>query len=186
MALKEWLWIPAVALVVLFTLVLCWKFFSDYTCCPCRRRTPEPVLPTHHQAHTTRPQHFWGTPSYVPGEIPSVGPSLPHYYTLSENDSPNLHMKFGDLPVTQVLTTDHGIPTLDLHNMTVREATRITNEFLRQSQHGHNMVKIVTGRGLHTEDGIPKVKPAIATLLNNLDYEFREVHKGGCFEVFLS
>ncbi|XP_045603378.2 uncharacterized protein [Procambarus clarkii] len=132
------------------------------------------------------------SPSYAPKIPPptvprraQIPPSSPHSYALSPNNSPNLHLKFVDIPISDVLKTDHGITTLDLHHMTVREATQTTNKFLRQSV-GQHKVRIVTGRGLHSEGGTPKLKPAIALLLKRRGFEFREVNNGGCFEVTLS
>lgn len=168
----NWLWIPAVVLVSLFVVVLCWLFFKDYTCCPCRRkRSQEPVLPTHH------------TSSFLPPD--EYQPSAPPQCPITPRGSPHLQLTHADLPVRQVFRLEQGIPTVDLHCMTVREATQIVDAFLAQNRGRHHRVRIVTGRGLHSENGVPKVKPAVLQLLENQNLKFCQVHNGGCLEVVL-
>lgn len=167
-------------------------------------RRAEPVLPTH--AHTpditpSRPSDITPSrPSYITPSRPILpsttphryplspitpcGPALP-VYSLSPTDSPTLHLKYGNIPKREVIKLERGIPTLDLHGMTVKEATRATDLFIRQSLGHYPRVNIVTGRGLHTVGGVPKVKPAITTYLANCRYKYREVHNGGCLEVIL-
>lgn len=95
-------------------------------------------------------------------------------------------MKYVDIPQSEIIKLDHGVPTLDLHRMTVREASQATDSFIRQSFGRHQRVRIVTGRGLHSEGGMPKVKPTVQKYLLHNNYKYNEVHNGGCFEVFLN
>ena len=77
----------------------------------------------------------------------------------------------------------HGIPSLDLHGMTVKEALDTTRTFLKQSRGRYRTVRIITGRGLHNVNGVPKIKPAIEGFLKGRQY--KEIYKGGCLEVTL-
>lgn len=126
----------------------------------------EPVLPTTHVAARPTP-----IPSSSSTRIPS--------------DSPHLRLKYADLSVRRVIKIEHGIPTLDLHNMTVKEATKITRAFLATNIGQQHRVRIITGRGLHSEGGVAKVKPAIETLLENQNLKFSETNSGGCLNVIL-
>ncbi|CAL4065923.1 unnamed protein product [Meganyctiphanes norvegica] len=159
-----WLWIPALVLIVVFILALCFLFFSDYTCCPCRRKTPPgSLLPTTDPA------------SFGPSVLPRSRPSAPA-------GSPVLHLHHqGTVPLRQVLRIEEGIPTLDLHGMTVLEARKVTDQFLGQYR-GHN-VRVVTGRGLHSEGGVAKVKPAILGFLAAKGINAAEIHNGGCLQM---
>lgn len=67
--------------------------------------------------------------------------------------------------------------------MRVKEAVHVTETFIKQSRGHYRRVRIITGRGLHSVDGVPKIKPAIQSLLSGSDY--KEMAKGGCLEVQL-
>ncbi|ROT80128.1 uncharacterized protein [Penaeus vannamei] len=180
--MMNWLWIPAVTLLALFILVLCWLFFADYTCCPCRRRRRlEPALSAE-DLHTVTPS------APLPGTLPQypVLPTAPQYFPVPPSEGSYLPLKHGDLPFKQVLRFEDGILTLDLHTMTVREALQTTEAFIRQYWGQHEKVRIITGRGIHSENGVPKVKPAIKDFLLNHGLQHTEIRQGGCFEVFLS
>lgn len=151
-------------------------------------RSAKPYTITPSVKPTLPQQHRITSSSVTPGApvtLPRHHPSAAHYFALSQTDSPNLHLKFADLPKTQVLKTEHGVPVLDLHKMTVKEATQTTNNFINHSHGRYRKVRIVTGKGLHSEGGAPKIKPAIASMLKNANYKFQEVSDGGCFEVLL-
>ncbi|XP_068224959.1 uncharacterized protein [Palaemon carinicauda] len=364
-----WLWIPAVVLVALFILVLCWLFFKDYTCCPCRRRnrSPEPVLPTHHTSsfphdlyppsapiqypitpggsphlqlahadlsardqesvlptncdaklfsisaslpptcmpskpsltssslHSRVPEpshdqeltpHFTsGLPSELvlrpepqitpqtSSKWPSASessssfkakssfPSLPlsqdesqilkhlaelkkqeekapHKRTtkpeaqdisessLKENEKPrptadvslspvhrpkkprphavsrsasryyprtargtlHLHLRYAkNLSLRKVFRFENGdIPTLDLHHMTVKEATELAIGFIEDCMDENpRKFRIITGRGLHSRNGVSRLKPRIIQILDNYDLEYTEIYSGGCLQVSL-
>lgn len=67
----------------------------------------------------------------------------------------------------------------------VREAKQVVQMFLKQSRGRYRCVRIITGRGLHSIGGIPRIKPEVETLLSNTGYTFKEINKGGCLEVNL-
>lgn len=79
----------------------------------------------------------------------------------------------------------NGIPELDLHKLRVWEAKKVTQMFVKQSRGRYRRVKIITGRGLHSAGGIPKIKPEVEVLLQEAGLSYEEVNKGGCFEVML-
>ena len=57
---------------------------------------------------------------------------------------------------------------LDLHEMRLEDAVRSTNEFLEVCQkRGYRKVRIVTGKGLHSENGEAVLRPAIIGLCRN-------------------
>lgn len=79
----------------------------------------------------------------------------------------------------------NGIPELDLHELRVWQAKKVTQMFVRQSRGRYRRVRIITGRGLHSVGGIPKIKPEVEVFLQNAGLSYDEVNKGGCFEVKL-
>ncbi|KAK7066835.1 hypothetical protein SK128_000985 [Halocaridina rubra] len=178
----------AVVLLGLFILVLCWLFFSGYTCCPCRRRrNREPELPTHLDSSAYPPTVPSQPSQLYPYSQPSqlYPPSAPVFHTVTPSESPKLELKFATISLRQVIRVEQGILTLDLHQMTVKEAVQVTNEFLTSTAAGQHRVQIITGRGVHSEGGVPKVKPVITELLKEKNLKFTEKHKGGCFEVIM-
>lgn len=91
----------------------------------------------------------------------------------------------GIVRTDDVLEISKGVRELDLHGLMVWEAITVTELFLRQSKGFRDRLRIITGRGLNSPCGIPKIKPEIKRLLEEGNYKFREVCKGGCFEVSL-
>ncbi|XP_045106133.1 uncharacterized protein LOC123501386 [Portunus trituberculatus] len=221
----EWLWIPAVALVAVFIFALCWLFFKDYTCCPCRntrlqsndvesggsrsgsrsvssftaidisapcslplpRTYPTPStysvescsgrsIPTRVGFHKPQLRSL-----VLPPEPPPQPPKrlIPQLTTLIDYD-------FGDdVDTSDIVRMQLGAPTIDLHQLTVKEAMHVTKTFLKQSRGKYRKLRIITGRGLHSANGVPKIKPAVESLLNEWNYSFKETAKGGCLEVAL-
>ncbi|ROT72230.1 Smr domain protein [Penaeus vannamei] len=89
----------------------------------------------------------------------------------------NLHFGFRDL---EDIIQHRSRPVLDLHGMTVREAKVWVEFFLHlHQQSGTKVIEVVTGRGNNSADGKPKIKPAVEELLDDLELQFREMHKGG-------
>ncbi|XP_064091874.1 uncharacterized protein LOC135205343 [Macrobrachium nipponense] len=108
------------------------------------------------------------------------------YNLVSPEESPRLHLRFGDLRFREVVKIDaYGFVTLDLHHMTVHEAEQMASDFIDDFTNKENKVRIITGRGARSKDGIPKIKPAIKDLLESEGLEFCEIHAGGCLEVCL-
>lgn len=91
----------------------------------------------------------------------------------------------GIVDESEVVKIKQGIHELDLHMLKVLEAIRVTQMFLKQSRGRCCCVRIITGRGLHSPDGIPKIKPEVQKLLGNRGYKFKEINKGGGLEVYL-
>lgn len=90
---------------------------------------------------------------------------------------------FDDIEEENVLRSEYGVPTLDLHQMSVREAIEKTETFLQQSRGRYRKVRIITGRGLRSFGGVPRIREAVEELLNGRTY--RRVARGGCIEVTL-
>ena len=58
--------------------------------------------------------------------------------------------------------------TLDLHGMTVPEAEAAVTGFLSEcKEHGLRKISIITGKGLHSEDGVGVLKEAAERILEN-------------------
>ena len=75
--------------------------------------------------------------------------------------------------------------TLDLHLLHVPEAIKETQAFLSERKKHKNRnkisslkVKIVTGKGMHSVNGKPILKPSISFYLEKENYCFREVNSG--------
>ncbi|KAK3887664.1 hypothetical protein Pcinc_008248 [Petrolisthes cinctipes] len=173
----EWLWISALVIISLFVLLLCWLFFKDYSCFPCEKKR-WPGFPASFIATS---ETFFDS-----GQIISQSrPPFADQYDLTSDDTQILNLRYGSFHVSDIITEHNGVPQLDLHRMTVIEAKEITSEFLIQSRGKHDSVYIVTGRGLHSENKTPILKPIIGDLLTSSGYRFDECYKGGCYEVHL-
>lgn len=60
--------------------------------------------------------------------------------------------------------------TLDLHGYTLDEADKAVKEFLEECQKNHlRKISIITGKGLHSEDGVGVLKDAVTKILNDSD-----------------
>jgi len=63
--------------------------------------------------------------------------------------------------------------TLDLHEYTRDEAQDEVLKFLEESKNsGYNMVRIIVGKGLHSENG-PVLGDFVRNLLEENEYDFR-------------
>lgn len=63
---------------------------------------------------------------------------------------------------------------LDLHQMTRLEAEQAVKDFLEASQAaGHNLVRIVTGKGIHSQAG-SVLKEAVRVFLDKQGYEYKQ------------
>jgi len=55
---------------------------------------------------------------------------------------------------------------IDLHGLYVKEAiTRADQSIQLAKSNGHSQVKLIVGKGLHSQGGIAKIKPAIEELI---------------------
>lgn len=71
---------------------------------------------------------------------------------------------------------------LDLHGYTQAEAKELLYEFLDEAQdYGYRRVRIVTGKGLHSPDGIGVIKELTETILTQAGHRFVEakLNEGG-------
>lgn len=75
--------------------------------------------------------------------------------------------------------------SIDLHGFTRQEAANMTHHFLMEEYcKGHKKVEIVTGKGLHSKDGVPVVKESVIEAIRSLNivreyYSPRERYGGG-------
>lgn len=77
---------------------------------------------------------------------------------------------------------------LDLHGFTRDEAVRELEEFLVHARlQGISSAEIITGKGLHSPDGVAVVRNAVLAVLNShgLHYEFDSVLRAGDGTVFV-
>lgn len=118
-------------------------------------------------------------PPVPPASAPSAPPSTPE-------DSPTVGLTFGTRKLSSIIFDDNGIPTLDLHNMTVPEAKSAVQGFLRRQRSlGSSYIQIITGRGIHSDNGIPKIKPVVKNIIVGEGLQYRETCKGGSYLVYL-
>jgi len=63
---------------------------------------------------------------------------------------------------------------LDLHGMTEREAERELYQYLREMiTEGNELVRIITGKGLHSPDGRAVIREMVIDVLKHLNLRFR-------------
>ncbi|KAL7642040.1 UNVERIFIED_CONTAM: hypothetical protein RMT77_007914 [Armadillidium vulgare] len=113
---------------------------------------------------------------------------LIHSNTRSHTPSsvPSIHLKYGTKNLTDIIFEQNGLPTIDLHGMTIQESLAATEGFLEfQKSEYSRAVQIITGRGLHSTGGISKIKPAVMNYLFNEDFRFSDINKGGALLVLL-
>lgn len=70
--------------------------------------------------------------------------------------------------------------------MTVPEAKSAVQGFLRRQRSlGSSYIQIITGRGIHSDNGIPKIKPVVKNIIVGEGLQYRETCKGGSYLVYL-
>ncbi|XP_069156374.1 uncharacterized protein [Procambarus clarkii] len=72
---------------------------------------------------------------------------------------------------------------LDLHGMYRHEADVAVNSFLRKHS-DESRVRIITGRGLHSEKNQPVLKPHVINLISQRGLSYKVVSKGGCIDIY--
>ncbi|RKP34286.1 hypothetical protein BJ085DRAFT_24091, partial [Dimargaris cristalligena] len=78
--------------------------------------------------------------------------------------------------------TAGAIYTLDLHNVQVKPALVIVEEDIQNPDNPKGRsLKIITGLGIHSPDGQPKLQPAITKYLRANDWSFTQAV--GCIHV---
>ncbi|MEK7529117.1 MAG: Smr/MutS family protein [Patescibacteria group bacterium] len=92
----------------------------------------------------------------------------------------------------RALLTSDPQRTIDLHEYTVATAVEEATRFLSETgTAGMRVVEIITGRGRHSKDNKPKIKPAIEALLKTkktagVILAIQETSNGGAFKVVLA
>ncbi|BFZ15252.1 hypothetical protein BsWGS_18291 [Bradybaena similaris] len=85
------------------------------------------------------------------------------------------------------VSTSVEYPKLDLHNYTLKEAIKIFKTFLRSSisdYQNSNYIRnkrfclVITGRGKHSTDGVPVIKPAVENYLKTHNYTYNWSNPG--------
>jgi len=75
--------------------------------------------------------------------------------------------------------------TIDLHELRVIEALSYLESFITENiQDGHTVIRVITGKGNHSFNGRPRIKPAVITFIKKKKYGFEEIN-GGMLRVFL-
>ncbi|KAB7499604.1 hypothetical protein Anas_07997 [Armadillidium nasatum] len=79
-----------------------------------------------------------------------------------------------------------GLETIDLHGKKVSEARYLADKFLHhQERQSLPAVQIITGRGLHSPDGIPVLKPVVRNMIRDRGLRYDEIAMGGAYKVYL-
>uniref|UniRef100_A0A2C9KW24 Smr domain-containing protein n=1 Tax=Biomphalaria glabrata TaxID=6526 RepID=A0A2C9KW24_BIOGL len=90
--------------------------------------------------------------------------------------------------------TPFGPKFKDLHGLSVNEAIFQCDRFLYkkiEEYHDSNFrkadrfAKIITGRGNHSENSVPKIKPSVEKYLEKNNYNYKWKSNGGMVEVDL-
>ena len=71
---------------------------------------------------------------------------------------------------------------LDLHGCTSHEARTLVTEFLETSVHaGYTRVRIVVGKGIHSEGGVAVLPNTVKAILNRMGYDYvpAKIQHGG-------
>lgn len=76
---------------------------------------------------------------------------------------------------------DNGDDVIDLHGLQVAPAIEIVSEYLDKWQRKPGKYTIITGKGLHSDEKGPKIRPAVENLLKERKIKFNNVP--GQFEV---
>ncbi|MFA7169665.1 MAG: Smr/MutS family protein [Candidatus Paceibacterota bacterium] len=79
---------------------------------------------------------------------------------------------------------------IDLHQMTKEEARKEVLDFLEESENfGYKKIRIITGKGLHSENGMGVLNVYVKEMLSGLGYEYQNAkyNEGGegALDVFL-
>ena len=80
----------------------------------------------------------------------------------------------------------HDQKVLDLHYYWTASAIEEARQFLKKMVEKGTLKEecyIITGRGVHSKDGKPKIKPALALLLRNGMIKYQLINRGGCFKI---
>lgn len=93
--------------------------------------------------------------------------------------------KSNSLAAKAILSGYEGWTTLDLHFLQVSEALNVLDLFvdevireLHESKNKKAIVYIITGRGLHSAGGRPRLKPAVQSRLLKRDLRYVEQNPG--------
>ncbi|KAH9515771.1 hypothetical protein Btru_011967 [Bulinus truncatus] len=83
---------------------------------------------------------------------------------------------------------------IDLHSLSVKDAMYIFRQFLQEMENDyHNsnyrrvdrFIHVITGRGLHSDKGIPKIKPEVQKHLDRYCYDHEWKNNGGLVTIDL-
>lgn len=116
-----------------------------------------------------------------------------------------LHFKYTDKKYRKLFRWEKDVSTVDLHGLSAEEARELTLFFLgvhiTQGSLGTGgqftpgslaigrmlpkLIKIVTGRGVHSEGGVPIIKPVVKNILIERKLQYNVTDKGGAFTVQL-
>ena len=73
---------------------------------------------------------------------------------------------------------------LDLHGLQARDAIMAVEYVLNSNGYQRDRLRIITGRGLHSKNGVPVLQPQVESwLMYNCPKNFQVVCKGGAFDV---
>ncbi|CAL4251453.1 unnamed protein product [Meganyctiphanes norvegica] len=115
---------------------------------------------------------------FTPEQTIQKSPTKTSYWNI------NLDLRnWGNVRLSKFISYESltGITSLDLHGMTVAEATKVTNLVLKNNR--GKVLLLVTGRGNHSEGGRAIVKPAIQEFLLARKINATELNNGGLLKI---
>eukprot|EP00033_Pygsuia_biforma_P001301 GCRY01001473.1.p1 GENE.GCRY01001473.1~~GCRY01001473.1.p1 ORF type:complete len:1050 (+),score=114.91 GCRY01001473.1:237-3386(+) len=96
-----------------------------------------------------------------------------------------------NLAFTRHNSTKDNSKEIDLHNLNVPDALSLLAQFLSYQRMERLLNKkmpdvfiIITGKGLHSDGGVAKIKPAVIDYLEKHHYVFEEMASGGALRVY--
>ncbi|XP_057378037.1 uncharacterized protein LOC130700002 [Daphnia carinata] len=111
------------------------------------------------------------------------------YYSSESRRYAELYKKCNQQAALQIVEEKNAYQderTIDLHELHVVEALTCLESFIvENAREGRNVVQVITGRGNNSQNGKPRIKPAVVTFLKQKRYGYEEVNPG-MLRVFLS
>lgn len=111
------------------------------------------------------------------------------YYSSESRRYAELYKKCNQQAALQIIEEKNAYQderTIDLHELHVVEALTCLESFIvENTREGRNVVQVITGRGNNSQNGKPRIKPAVVAFLKQKRYGYEEVNPG-MLRVFLS
>jgi DNA-nicking Smr family endonuclease len=84
-------------------------------------------------------------------------------------------------------TKDRASREFDFHGLRVNEALDRLEEIIDTTcDQGIRDVTVISGRGIHSEGGVPKIKPAFEKYFRDNHIRYQPINRGGAFKLQLN